>query len=101
MTGKEIIKDFLKPTWRKLVIPVVFIALFMYTLSFFHTVGLISDKYNCEQLRLLAELNEADLRNDTEAFNETLSRLWLVEDQFSNEFTGIIQDNWQPNKPFF
>ena len=91
----------MKPDWRKLVIPVLFIALFMYTLSFFHTVGLISDKYNCGQLRLLAELNEADLRNDTIAFNETLRRLWLVEDQFSSEFTGVIQDNLRLNKPFF
>lgn len=98
---KEIIKDFLKPDWRKLILPVVFIVLFMYTLSFFHAMGLIGDKYNCEHLRLLAELNEADLRNDMEAFNETLHRLWLIEDQFSAELTAVMHSNREINVPVF
>ena len=75
MMNKTTIKDFLKPEWKKFIIPAVLIGLFFYLLSFFYYWGSIEDGLICELLPVALKNYEAGKINDTKALEETQKRI--------------------------
>jgi len=64
-------KEFIRPEWKKFVIPAVMILFFLNTIfSFYQSEGVL-DKYGCRITSSIQTLNLARAQNNTELFNST------------------------------
>ncbi len=74
------IKEFLKPEWKKFVLPVIFVTLFLVAINAFYSYGSVIDKHGCETISLYKELQDNINKNDTVVINQTMAK-WLAMSQ--------------------
>ncbi len=69
--NKKEVKHFFKPTWKKFILPLVFIILFLVLISNFNSIGTFLDKYSCESEALYTKYDQNRRTNNTEGLNQT------------------------------
>ncbi len=82
---KKDIKYFLKPHWKKFILPLIFVILFLVLVSSFQALGFFLDKYSCESETLYSQLDQNRKANDTVAENAT-------KEQIKNLIVRMQQD---------
>src|SRR3989338_8083894 len=87
---KKEIRHFLKPHWKKFILPLIFGILFLILVSNFQALGAFLDKYTCESEVLYSQLdqnkrennlplhNRGDRPNDTIPLFNDPRRIWLL-----------------------
>jgi hypothetical protein len=88
-------RGFLAPTWKKLLLPTALVLAFLYGISFYNDLGAIGDRYNCEYMKTAAELNHARIEKDEQRFNQTVERLWGIEDKSIEDTRSLILSTGQ------
>lgn len=78
------IKEFLKPEWKKFILPIVFILLFLVVVNFFYySIVPTFYEYHCKIAYLDKKMELATEQNDTLAIKQLLEdMLYLQEDTF-------------------
>jgi hypothetical protein len=79
------IKSFLKPDWKKFILPAVFIALFLVLLNSFYNMGHIGDKYMCDVYSAGKQLQIYREQNNTFGFDQTEQRLLSISISIQKE----------------
>ena len=79
MDQKEL-KHFLKPHWKKFILPIIFVILFLVLVGNFQALGTFLDKYTCDSEALYTQLDQHRRANNTEGINAT-----------TNQIKGLIQ----------
>ncbi|HLD57523.1 MAG TPA: hypothetical protein VJA47_04405 [archaeon] len=72
---KKEIRHFLKPHWKKFILPLIFGILFLILVSNFQALGAFLDKYTCESEVLYSQLDQNKRENNTEGANATLEQI--------------------------
>jgi hypothetical protein len=101
--------EFLKFDWRKLILPAVFIALFVLTLNVFFSYGHLMDNFVCRFSTLVNKLSSDLSRNDTTSANQTIDSLRSLTGEISptlnnlnsgiNLFAPLIVEKLNPLSP--
>ena len=71
------IKDFFKPEWKKFILPIIIIILFLVTIKSFYSIGDVMDKYICKMLYLSQEKQDYLRRDNILAANQTYNQKLL------------------------
>ncbi len=69
------VKHFFKPTWKKFILPLVFVVLFFVLISNFNAIGTFLDKYSCESEALYTKYDQNKRTNNTEDLNQTETQI--------------------------
>ncbi len=85
-------KEFLRLEWKKIIIPVIFIVLFLNIINTLHSFGLIEDKYACDISRGIRDIKEFRKRNDTSPVNTTINRLENLSESMTDEIVAIVNE---------
>ncbi|GEM_PF-2604826 len=93
MSTKKDLKYFLKPHWKKFILPLVFVILFLILVSSFQSLGTFLDKYSCKTETLYKQLDQSKKDNNTQAENQTKKEITdlLVKMQQDAPQGGIVQ----------
>lgn len=86
-------KELLRPEWKKFVLPIIFIILFLFTISTFYSVASVMDKYVCSLTDLIKEQHTAFENNDTVTINETQKKINETFQVIGPEFKQL-EDFW-------
>lgn len=92
------VKEFLKPEWKKFILPIVLTIIFFFTTSVFYSLGSIMDKYGCEMVLLIEEQLTNMEKNDTLAFNQTAEKGRLLFQNMQTD-TEQIQVHFESIEP--
>ena len=82
-------RDFLKPEWKKFILPIILIILFFVVINAFYTSGSVMDKYGCEAVSLIQEQQANIKQNNTLAINQTVSRMRFLSQNIQNDMRQI------------
>lgn len=82
-------KEFLKPEWKKFILPIALIVLFLVMIVSFHLYSSVMNKYFCGTISLFQELEATMKQNDSlayeRAFNKTVASPFFTEGQNYDE----------------
>src|SRR3989338_5248858 len=67
---KKEIRHFLKPHWKKFILPLIFGILFLILVSNFQALGAFLDKYTCESEVLYSQLDQNKRENKKKKQNK-------------------------------
>lgn len=82
------VKEFLKPEWKKFVLPVVFIVFFLIIVGSFYYIGSVLDKYGCQTASLITEASEYGSENELK-FNQTFEELGLISQNMQTDLEAV------------
>lgn len=69
------IKEFIKPEWKKFILPIVFIIFFLILINTFYFWGSVVDKYGCELISLEEEYIINIKQNNTLTINQSINKI--------------------------
>lgn len=79
------IGSFLRPEWKKFILPIVFIILFIVMISSFYYTASVLDKYGCEVASLYERLDTYREQNDTSGITQTVDALESLSQNYKND----------------
>ncbi len=82
-------KELLRPEWKKFVLPIIFIILFLFTISTFYSVASVMDKYVCDIASLFQQQEDSFKQKDMVAFNQTVEEMNTLREEMMNELKNI------------
>ncbi len=83
------LKEFLKPEWKKIILPVIFISIFIILIKFSYDTASLFDKYMCEMLSVAKQRQVYIEQNNTEALEE----IEIQSENLSNNFRSEVEKN--------
>jgi len=96
------LKEFLKPEWRKFVLPAIFIIFLVISLSSFYALDAIFDDFLCDQIEIAEEFRNYAEENEGQAgsleFNKTIEvfteRMKLNNEKPAERMKAIVGMNY-------
>jgi hypothetical protein len=67
MTKKQLLHEFLRFEWKKMIIPIILIAIMLFFMNYFYAFGSIADRYICDTFDLMEQSMEYRQQNNTES----------------------------------
>jgi len=85
------IKEFLKPEWKRLLVPFVLLILFLFTLNVFFSIGSVADRYWCQMKDVMTEkILSQNNTEDIENLNIELENLLFKIQNETKEFKSPV-----------
>ncbi len=81
------IKAFLRPEWKKMILPLIFILIFMFLIYSSYTIASIGDDYICEYCEftdIIYDIHNID-QNDTLTINQTVTKIENLSNNFKQD----------------
>lgn len=83
------IEKFLKPEWKKLILPIAFIILLAVTIDSFYYLGSVTDKYGCNLVFLFEDYQNAFEENNSLVMNQTYTIMTYMFENMTSEINRI------------
>lgn len=81
-------KEFLRPEWKKFILPIILIAIFIFVINYLFFLGSTFDKYICQLTSLVNNLQTLRENNQTLAYNQTLDEARSLVKSLQNDVTS-------------
>ncbi|MCD6215533.1 MAG: hypothetical protein B6U68_01965 [Candidatus Aenigmarchaeota archaeon ex4484_14] len=82
-------KELLRPEWKKFILPIIFVILFLFTVSTFYSVASVMDKYVCDIASLFQQQEDSFKQKDMTALNQTVEKMDSLREEMTNELKNI------------
>lgn len=77
--------EFLKPDWKKFILPIVLIIIYFFLIGYFSRIGDVMDAYTCERISIREKIIDAVQNNESaEAYMEE-SRIQMEKWRLASE----------------
>ena len=87
------IKEFLKPDWKKLILPFILIILYIYIVAFSSRVGQLMDTYMCDSFSLNRKITEAYQNNETDKIDQYKEEMNYLSGKMRTASENLDIDN--------
>jgi len=81
----SIVKEFFGVEWKKFILPVLLIILFVVVINSFYSLGSVMDKYGCEMVSLVREQITNVKQNNTFAINQTANKMKSLSENIQKD----------------
>ncbi|MCD6226357.1 MAG: hypothetical protein J7J93_00990 [Candidatus Aenigmarchaeota archaeon] len=82
-------EEFLRPEWKKIILPAIFILIFIILIKISYDAASLSDKYLCDIFSLVKQIHVCIEQNNTECFEESQ----IILENLSNNFMNDLERN--------
>ena len=86
--------DFFKLNWKKFILPVILIIIFLVVINALRISGSIGDKYDCQVVTLIQKNIDNAQKNDTAAVNQVDSEMKLLAQNKQKEVKHNITESY-------
>ncbi len=93
-------KEFLKPDWKKFILPVILLIIYIFLVNYYSQIGNVLDEFVCDQMTLATKSHEVAASNDTEAKEEFMKEAGELSDKIKESTERLDIDNILPTHNF-